>query len=99
MVLVDGARHGTEEALDVEVDLLVAVALPVADTTGLNAVVGAPPAGAACRSGAVGEREDLLLGELVAERLDDRSRRAKALAQGQTLGRLSWKKLRDEGRR
>ena len=25
--------------------------------------------------------------------------RAKAFAKGQTLGRLSWKKLRDEGRR
>ena len=25
--------------------------------------------------------------------------RAKAFAEGQTLGRLSWKKLRDEGRR
>ncbi|MBA3505829.1 MAG: type II toxin-antitoxin system prevent-host-death family antitoxin [Betaproteobacteria bacterium] len=29
----------------------------------------------------------------------DTLQRAKALADGQTLGRLSWKKLRDEGRR
>jgi prevent-host-death family protein len=30
---------------------------------------------------------------------DDPIARAKALAKGQSLGRLSWKKLRDEGRR
>ena len=30
---------------------------------------------------------------------DDPIARAKAFAKGQTLGRLSWKKLRDEGRR
>ena len=29
----------------------------------------------------------------------DPQARAKAFAKGQTLGRLSWKKLRDEGRR
>ena len=30
---------------------------------------------------------------------DDPIARAKAFAKGQTLGRLSWQKLRDEGRR
>jgi len=30
---------------------------------------------------------------------DDPIARAKAFAKGQTLGRLSWKKMRDEGKR